>query len=106
MNTILRGQILECLSNNAQAVTFGALAPLINSIARSCMNDLPRNHQNSWVVRKSDYLPPGYSTTQIDPRLRDSIHQNGVISTSDQLSQWLTDNCKSPQIKIKKIINK
>lgn len=106
MNTILRGQILECLSNNAQAVTYGALAPLINSIARSCMNDLPRNHQNSWVVRKSDYLPSGFAPNQIDPRLPASIEQNGVISTSDQLSQWLTDNCKSPQIKIKKIINK
>lgn len=91
MNRELREQILNCLNLHGQAVTYGALAELVNTTPLEVMDDLPRNHHNSWVINADSRRPTGYVDEQIDPRFLAGNAGNNVIGTSEELQLWLDE---------------
>ena len=80
MNEELREQILDCLHLHGQAVTYGALAGLVDADAEFVMNDLNKNERNSWVVSERDKVPTGYEPEMIDNRLLTESSMNNIIN--------------------------
>ncbi len=89
MDEGLRDKTLRFLYQHAQAVAYGALAPLIGSIARNCMAGLDKTPRNSWIVAKKSGKPTAYLPDQIDKRQTASISSYGVIQESTKLRIWL-----------------
>jgi hypothetical protein len=92
MNEALLTNIIARLHNAGRATTYSALAEVVGGSAQSLMDGRPRNHLNSWVVSKTNYLPTGYALDQIDGRLLASLQANGVLEESADLQTWLANN--------------
>jgi uncharacterized protein (DUF433 family) len=89
MNKELLESILEQLQLHRQAATYDAVAALVDSTALHVMKDYDRTARNSWVINKKSKRPTDYADQQLDPELLPSIAAKGIITTSDELKQWL-----------------
>lgn len=79
-------EVLDALDQFHQRATYGALGGVVGRPAQSVMTGRPRNHFNSWVVRRDTGLPTGYTPAQMHPQLLARAH---VINTPRALSLWL-----------------
>jgi hypothetical protein len=81
------------LSKHAQRATYGALTtslgyqPAAAQAVGNRLDNCPRDHLHSWVVRKKDGLPSGYEEKDLDPRLPGS---SSPIEDPAILLAWLT----------------
>lgn len=82
------GQITDLLERYGQRATYGAVAGLLGSPARSLMLGQDKNFRNSWIVSSRTKQPTGYTPDQIHPRLED---RTSVLSTSVELAAWIKD---------------
>lgn len=94
MNEELLDQILNCLELHGQAVTYEALAGVVEGIPIAVIRDLPKTIRNSWVVNSEDLMHPGYSKHEIDPRFFQDSARIDVISNDSVLREWWNNHEK------------
>lgn len=80
--------ILEHLDSFHQRATYGAVAGVVGSSARSLMAGRERNPASSWIVSSQTGQPTGYAPDQVHESLTD---RDLILRTPDALRQWLED---------------
>jgi len=78
--------ILDLLNSFKQRATYGAIAKILGTSARSLMSPYPRKPRYSFVVRKNTHLPTGYVATEMHSNLLDRPH---VLDDEQSLRAWL-----------------
>jgi hypothetical protein len=89
MNKRLRDYIIGWLQNKKQAATYTALAGCCGGSPRTVLTGAPKNAKYSWIVAKKTKSPSGYSLSEIDSHLMESIAQKGVITDPAVLERLL-----------------
>jgi hypothetical protein len=79
-------QVLDALDAHRQRATYGAIGALLGRPARSLMQGRPRDAKHSWVVRKADGQPTGYSPAECHPEL---ATRRDVLASEAELRTWL-----------------
>lgn len=78
--------ILDQLDRFHQRATYGAVALVVGSSARSLMSGRTRDAKSSWIVSQKDGLPTGYAADQV----HSEIHARAeILNNVDHLRIWL-----------------
>ena len=80
--------ILDQLDRFHQRATYGAVAGVVGSSARSLMSGRQRNQRSSWIVNRKDGKPSGYEPNDTHP---DIGERERILATPDALRSWLED---------------
>lgn len=81
--------VIERLERHRQAATYSAVAGVVGASHRSVMAGCDRSFRNSWVVNKQTRRPTGYAPQHLHPELIWSIEAHGILSTPEELADWL-----------------
>jgi hypothetical protein len=90
MDSARRDDVIERLERHRQAATYSAVAGVVGASHRSVMAGCDRSSRNSWVVNKQTRRPTGYGPQHLHPDLAWSVEARGVLSTAEELADWLT----------------
>ena len=82
-------EITAQLQRHSQRATYGAVAGVVGTSARSVMQGFDRNQRNSFVVSKETKLPTHYAAHEMHPNLTGLEH---LISDADELKTWLANH--------------
>ncbi len=78
--------ILDQLDRFHQRATYGAVALVVGSSARSLMSGRTREARSSWIVSQKGGLPTGYGADQVHPEINARAE---ILSSVDRLRSWL-----------------
>ena len=81
-------EIIDALDRNRQRATYGAVAGVVHSTARTLMKGREREQKNSWIVSTSTGIPTGYPPDALHPELK--VNQK-VLRTKEELSEFLAE---------------
>ena len=79
-------QILDALDGHHQRATYGAVAEVVGTPARSLMSGRPRDRRHSWVVNQKTGKPTEYPPDQMHPALTE---RQKILSSGKELQDWL-----------------
>jgi len=80
--------ILDQLDRFHQRATYGAVAGVVGSSARSLMSGRQRNQRASWIVNRRDGKPSGYELGDTHPDIEE---RERIFATPDELRSWLAE---------------
>lgn len=78
--------ILDALDRHHQRASYGAVAGVLGTTARSVLQGRPKNKRHSWVVNQETGQPTGYHDFLIHPALEERAE---VLSSAEELARWL-----------------
>lgn len=78
--------ILDALDRHHQRASYGAVAGVLGTAARSVLQGRPKNKRHSWVVNQDTGRPTGYHDFLIHPALEERVE---VLSSPEELARWL-----------------
>lgn len=78
--------ILDALDRHHQRASYGAVAGLLGTTARSVLQGRPKNRRHSWVVNQETGKPTGYHDFLVHPALEE---RSRVLTTTEELSACL-----------------
>jgi hypothetical protein len=80
--------ILEHLDSFHQRATYGAVAAVVGTSARSLMAGRERNSGSSWIVSSQTGQPTGYAPEQVHESLTE---RDVILRNPEALLKWLED---------------